>query len=221
MTNWNPDPSPQANVTYVHHNHITQLRAKLEEAHNALHLSIGSYAHAGPNAGDKLTFTHFKYGAAINFRNSSNELEFFGWDGTQYRAVLTVIRPTGGGNEVQFRNTTDTNSVRMVYNTNGDPFLSTEKPGTNFALSPQGNLILSPTSNVVEQRGAGPGPEFRLYGTYLSDTNYDRVSLKYDTTNSQYVFGTAVGTTVGLLTTNLLGRHVSDRTYDIALLCKP
>jgi hypothetical protein len=158
----------------------------------------GVFSIAGPNAGDKLTFTHFKYGAAINFRNSSNELEFFGWDGTRYGAVLTLIRPTGGGNEVQFRNTTDTNSVRMVYNTSGDPFLTTEKPSTNFALSPQGNLILSPTSSVVEQRGPGPGPEFRLYGTYLSNTNYDRVTLKYDTTNSQYVFGTEVGTTGGL-----------------------
>ena len=49
FTNWDPDPNPtQPNVTYVHHDHITQLRTKLEEALNALHLPIGTYAHTGP-----------------------------------------------------------------------------------------------------------------------------------------------------------------------------
>ena len=60
VTNWSPDPSPQVNVTYVHHNHITQLRTKLEEAYTALHLSIGTYAHAGPNANDTIYADDFQ-----------------------------------------------------------------------------------------------------------------------------------------------------------------
>lgn len=45
ITNWNPDPNPQINVTTVKAEHIRLLRAKLEEALNALHLPIGSYEH--------------------------------------------------------------------------------------------------------------------------------------------------------------------------------
>ena len=60
VTNWSPDPNPQANVTYVHHNHITQLRAKLEEAYTALHLSIGTYAHPGPNTNDPIYAVDFQ-----------------------------------------------------------------------------------------------------------------------------------------------------------------
>lgn len=60
VTNWNPDPSPQQYVTYVHHNHIQQLRTKLEEAFNALHLSIDTYAHAGPNTGDTIYAVDFQ-----------------------------------------------------------------------------------------------------------------------------------------------------------------
>jgi RHS repeat-associated protein len=60
VTNWDPDPNPQANVTPVHHNHITQLRAKLEEALNALQLPVGSYAHPGPNATDPIYAIDFQ-----------------------------------------------------------------------------------------------------------------------------------------------------------------
>jgi RHS repeat-associated protein len=43
---WSTDPNPQQQVTTVKADHIRQLRSKLEEALNALHLSVGSYAHA-------------------------------------------------------------------------------------------------------------------------------------------------------------------------------
>src|SRR5205807_417827 len=54
------DPNPQPNVTLVHHNHIQQLRTKLEEALNALHLPIGTYAHSGPNQGDPIFAVDFQ-----------------------------------------------------------------------------------------------------------------------------------------------------------------
>jgi RHS repeat-associated protein len=57
---WTTDPSPQQYVTPVHHNHIQQLRTKLEEALNALHLPIGSYAHSGPGAGDTIYAADFQ-----------------------------------------------------------------------------------------------------------------------------------------------------------------
>ena len=61
FTNWDPDPNPtQPNVTYVHHNHITQLRTKLEEALNALHLPIGTYAHTGPHTNDPIYAIDFQ-----------------------------------------------------------------------------------------------------------------------------------------------------------------
>src|SRR5207302_3469493 len=44
----------------VHHNHIQQLRTKLEEALNALHLPIGTYAHSGPNQGDPIFAVDFQ-----------------------------------------------------------------------------------------------------------------------------------------------------------------
>ncbi|HYX29184.1 MAG TPA: RHS repeat-associated core domain-containing protein [Pyrinomonadaceae bacterium] len=48
------DPSPTQYVTVVNHNHIQQLRTALEQALTALHIPIGTYAHAGPNAGDTI-----------------------------------------------------------------------------------------------------------------------------------------------------------------------
>jgi RHS repeat-associated protein len=42
---WSSDPDPQRNVTTVKADHIRQLRTKLEEALNALHLPIGGYTH--------------------------------------------------------------------------------------------------------------------------------------------------------------------------------
>jgi RHS repeat-associated protein len=45
ITNWNPDANPEQNVTMVKAEHIRQLRTKLEEALNALHLPVGSYEH--------------------------------------------------------------------------------------------------------------------------------------------------------------------------------
>jgi RHS repeat-associated protein len=57
---WTTDPNPQQYVTSVHHNHIQQLRTKLEEALNTLHLPIGSYAHSGPNAGDTIYAADFQ-----------------------------------------------------------------------------------------------------------------------------------------------------------------
>ncbi|HBB90011.1 MAG TPA: hypothetical protein DC047_20600 [Blastocatellia bacterium] len=57
---WTLDPNPQQYVTPVHHNHVQQLRTKLEEALNALHLPIGSYAHSGPNAGDTIYAADFQ-----------------------------------------------------------------------------------------------------------------------------------------------------------------
>jgi hypothetical protein len=45
VTNWNPDPNPGQNVTTVKAEHIRQLRIKLEEALNALHLPVGGYEH--------------------------------------------------------------------------------------------------------------------------------------------------------------------------------
>jgi RHS repeat-associated protein len=61
FTNWDPDPNPsQSNVTYVHHDHITQLRTKLEEALNALHLPIGTYAHTGPHTNDPIYAIDFQ-----------------------------------------------------------------------------------------------------------------------------------------------------------------
>ena len=60
VTTWNPDPDPHRNETYVHHNHIQQLRTKLEEALTALHLPIGGYAHSGPNPGDPIYAIDFQ-----------------------------------------------------------------------------------------------------------------------------------------------------------------
>ncbi|HMG72326.1 MAG TPA: RHS repeat-associated core domain-containing protein, partial [Pyrinomonadaceae bacterium] len=60
VTTWNPDPDPHQNETYVHHNHIQQLRTKLEEALTALHLPVGGYAHAGPNQGDTIYAIDFQ-----------------------------------------------------------------------------------------------------------------------------------------------------------------
>jgi len=60
VTTWNPDPEPHQNETVVHHNHIQQLRTKLEEALNALHLPVGSYAHSGPNQGDPIYAIDFQ-----------------------------------------------------------------------------------------------------------------------------------------------------------------
>ena len=61
FTTWNPDPNPtQPNVTLVHHDHITQLRTKLEEALTALHLPVGGYAHSGPNQGDPIYAVDFQ-----------------------------------------------------------------------------------------------------------------------------------------------------------------
>jgi RHS repeat-associated protein len=57
---WTMDPSPQQYVTPVHHNHIQQLRTKLEEALTALHLAIGSYAHSDPSAGDTIYAADFQ-----------------------------------------------------------------------------------------------------------------------------------------------------------------
>jgi RHS repeat-associated protein len=57
---WTTDPNPQQYVTPVHHNHVQQLRTKLEEALTALHLPIGSYAHSGPNAGDTIYAADFQ-----------------------------------------------------------------------------------------------------------------------------------------------------------------
>jgi hypothetical protein len=45
VTNWNPDANPQQNVTAVKAEHIRQLRTKLTEALNALHLPVGGYEH--------------------------------------------------------------------------------------------------------------------------------------------------------------------------------
>jgi RHS repeat-associated protein len=60
VTNWNPDPNPVQYVTVVDHRHIQQLRTKLEEAYSALHLSIGTYAHAGPNHDDPIYAVDFQ-----------------------------------------------------------------------------------------------------------------------------------------------------------------
>jgi collagen triple helix repeat protein len=158
----------------------------------------------GPNSGDSLVFTHFRYGASISFRNSSNELEFFGHNGSNYKAVLTLLTPVTG-NEIQVRNPADTNSIRIGYLTAGDPFIGTEIPSTNLLVKPTGNLLLNPASNVVEQRNGGTGQEFRLYGQYSGPTSYDRATLKYDPTSSQYVFATEAGTTGGLPRTLKIG----------------
>ena len=64
---WTTDPNPQQFVTTVHHNHIVQLRAKLEEALAALHLPVGSYAHSGPNQGDTIY--------AIDFQELRNKIK--------------------------------------------------------------------------------------------------------------------------------------------------
>jgi RHS repeat-associated protein len=66
VTTWNPDNDPHRNETYVHHNHIQQLRTKLEEALTALHLPIGGYAHSGPNPGDPIY--------AIDFQELRNQI---------------------------------------------------------------------------------------------------------------------------------------------------
>jgi len=58
--NFTVDPTPTQFVTVVDHNHIQQLRTKLEEAYNALHLSIGTYEHSGPNTGDTIYAVDFQ-----------------------------------------------------------------------------------------------------------------------------------------------------------------
>jgi RHS repeat-associated protein len=62
VTTWNPDPdsSLQQNVTTVKAAQIRQLRTKLEEALNALHLPVGGYAHSGPNQGDPIYAIDFQ-----------------------------------------------------------------------------------------------------------------------------------------------------------------
>src|SRR5882672_11907945 len=60
ITNWNPDPTPQQNVTVVDHNHIMQLREKLEPALTALHLPTGGYAHETIHTGDSIYAVDFQ-----------------------------------------------------------------------------------------------------------------------------------------------------------------
>jgi RHS repeat-associated protein len=111
VTNWNPDPNPQANVTPVHHNHITQLRAKLEEALNALHLPIGTYAHAGPNANDPIYAIDFQElrdkikGAWAALTTAPSILQSYDGDGLRvmkndYGAAIYYLRSSVLGGQV-------------------------------------------------------------------------------------------------------------------------
>jgi hypothetical protein len=77
---WTTDPNPQQFVTLVHHDHILQLRARLEEALSALHQPTGGYAHSTINNGDPIY--------AIDFQELRNQIKAVECPGARHLAVL-------------------------------------------------------------------------------------------------------------------------------------
>jgi hypothetical protein len=84
-------------------------------------------------AGDLVGFTFFNFGAACVFRNSSNELEFYGYDGTAYHPVMALIAtPTKSQLEVRIPN--DSRGITAYYPSSGNPRITVSTPaGMNIA----------------------------------------------------------------------------------------
>lgn len=54
-------------------------------------------------------------------------------------------------------------------------------------------MIVRDAANVLAQRNGTNGQTFRLYGTYTSSTNYERLSLEWDNSRGGYVIETEKG----------------------------
>jgi hypothetical protein len=97
----------------------------------------------GTVTGSETVICDFEWGSQFIFRNPFTELEFFGFNGFDDQAVLTLLTPAGA-NYLQLRSPTDDNSVMIGFQNGYQPYLTTEFPNTDFRLVPQGNLVLEP-----------------------------------------------------------------------------
>jgi hypothetical protein len=141
----------------------------------------------GENPDDLLAFTFFKYGANVVFRNSNTQLEFHGWNGTQYQPVLSLLAGAYH-NQIQIRNRTDTNSLQLIYKDYGGPSIETEFGSTPITIKPSANLTLSPGSSITELvNGANP-QMFQVYNSFIDGGNFERALLGW--INNAFYVGT-------------------------------
>lgn len=93
----------------------------------------GTMSLIGSHSNEFIGFGHFPFGAACLFRNTSNELEFYSYDGTRYHPVLTLIG-TSDKSIIQVQKPDDTRSLTAYYPTTGNPRVTVTVPvGTNNA----------------------------------------------------------------------------------------
>lgn len=93
----------------------------------------GMVSLAGPVAGEFVGFHHFHNGASLTWRNSFFELEFWGYNGTSYQPVFTMIS-TATKNLTQVRKPDDSTSIELYYPSTGLPRIAPEQAsGTNVA----------------------------------------------------------------------------------------
>lgn len=147
----------------------------------------------GPNAGDLIAMMPYTYGHVIEVRNASQNFEvdiFEGSSGT-YIPAFNILT-NAGGNEIQARNYTDTDCIRIVYPASPRvPFISTQNAGTGLTISPLDTLYLLPSTNVVHMHGTSF--QLQLAGNYIDPSNYDQVTLGANGTSYYYLMGSAVG----------------------------
>jgi len=138
--------------------------------------NAGMFGIKGENPDDLLAFTFFKYGANVVFRNSNNQLEFHGWNGTQYQPIMSLVAGASH-NQVQIRNRTDTNSLQLMFRDFGGPSIETEFGSTPITIKPSANLTLSPGSNLTEVVNGTNPQMFHLYNSFIDGGNFERALL--------------------------------------------
>jgi len=70
--------------------------------------------------------------------------------------------------------------------------------GTTEATNAKELSLLRDAANTLAQRNGNAAQESRIYGTYTSSTNYERLSLKYNAAATAYQIGTEKGSAGGV-----------------------
>lgn len=97
-------------------------------------ISGGTITAIGSNANEFVGLGHFNFGATMAFRNSSNEFEFWGYNGTAYQPVLSIVSSPTGKGFVSIRKPDDSRGISLTYATASNPTITVEVPaGTNNA----------------------------------------------------------------------------------------
>jgi hypothetical protein len=108
-------------------------------------LRFSDQAPDDPNKPRDFEIGFYKYGPTWYTRNSI--IEFWignGYANGQGGGIFSVAGNNNGGGEVQVRNPTDTDSIRLEYHLDGQPLISTEK-GTPLRFRANDGLISEST----------------------------------------------------------------------------